>query len=322
MKVLFVSSGNSKWGITPIVKAQGESFLKQDVELLFYLIEGKGLSGYLRNVYRLKKKVDSCKPDLIHAHYSLSGWVTIMACPFYPKVLSFMGSDTYGLVSNKDLTHFFLRIQRTLIQFFFKSIIVKSKQLYNYIWFKKKCYIIPNGVNLNHFIISDKKICRRELGMPLDDTILLFMGDPKDQRKNFTLAVEALKFIKTKLKIIAPFPYGHESAAFYYNAADLLIFTSILEGSPNVIKEAMACNCPIVTTDVGDVRYILGGTNGCFITKFSAEDVAAKIESALKFVERRGRTNGRQRILELGLDADTIAKKLIAIYENVLERKH
>jgi teichuronic acid biosynthesis glycosyltransferase TuaC len=64
------------------------------------------------------------------------------------------------------------------------------------------------------------------------------------------------------------------------NAADLLLLTSLTEGSPQVIKEAMACNCPIVATDVGDIREIIGYTDGCYITTFKPSDVAVKIQAA------------------------------------------
>jgi len=117
---------------------------------------------------------------------------------------------------------------------------------------------------------------------------------------------------------LAPYPIEHKHVTAYLNAVDVLVLTSFSEGSPNVIKEAMACNCPIVATDVGDVREIIGDTEGCYIAGFDANDVAKKIQLALQFGKR---TQGRNRLIELGLDSDTVAQKISSIYSNVLKNK-
>ncbi|MDZ7721981.1 MAG: glycosyltransferase [candidate division KSB1 bacterium] len=111
----------------------------------------------------------------------------------------------------------------------------------------------------------------------------------------------------------------HVEVLDYLNAADVLLLTSRWEGSPNIIKEAMACNCPIVATDVGDIREVFGETEGCYLTSFDPQDVADKLKTALTFAEQYGRTKGRQRIFAIGLDSTTVARKLISIYEKVLE---
>ena len=95
----------------------------------------------------------------------------------------------------------------------------------------------------------------------------------------------------------------------YYSAADVLILTSFHEGSPNVIKEAMACNCPIVSTKVGDVEWITSKTEGCYIAERSIRDVADKLERAIYFANHQNRTNGRERIISLKLDDANIAQK-------------
>ena len=95
-------------------------------------------------------------------------------------------------------------------------------------------------------------------------------------------------------------------------AADVLIMTSANEGSPNVIKEAMACNCPIVVTDVGDVRWVTEGVDGTYVSDtFEPEELAGLLKKALEF---GARTRGRNRIVELGLTSDMVAQRLIRIY--------
>lgn len=80
----------------------------------------------------------------------------------------------------------------------------------------------------------------------------------------------------------------------------------------------MACNCPIVSTDVGDIREVIGNTEGCYLCSFDPEDVADKIRQALIFSQTKGRTNGRERIIELGLDNISVAKKILELYEKVV----
>jgi glycosyltransferase involved in cell wall biosynthesis len=103
------------------------------------------------------------------------------------------------------------------------------------------------------------------------------------------------------------------------NAADILLLTSFSEGSPQVIKEAMACNCPIVATDVGDVSWLFGLEPGHFTSSFSPEDVANKIILSLIFSESNKETKGRKRMIYLELDSKSIANKLITIYKYIIQ---
>lgn len=102
---------------------------------------------------------------------------------------------------------------------------------------------------------------------------------------------------------------------YFYNAADCLLMTSLMEGSLNVIKEALACNCPIVSTDVGDVRAFIANVSGCYLTSFDKHDIAAKLNEALSFNQR---TKDSEAIKHL--DSECIAEKLITIYKKVLDK--
>ncbi len=322
MKVLFVSSANSDFfGIAPFVKSQGESLKRKGVDLDFYPIRGKGFKGYLDNVKSIRKILRDKQFDIVHAHYSLSGWVAFFAAFNKPLVLSLMGSDTYGFINESGTTtirSLLMQLQVKAIQLFFDAIIVKSKFLERSVWKKKACYIVPNGVNYSKFKPLNKWECREKLNLKQDETYILFMGNTKDPRKNYTLFEQSLEFLKTEnYKIVTPFPIKHDEMVVYYNACDVLVFPSIKEGSPNVIKEAMACNIPIVATPSGDILERVKGLDNVLISKFEPVDFANKIDLAIQ----NGKNDDSREKKKEEIDEDIIAKKIIDIYSTLLDDK-
>ena len=303
MKVLFVSSSNSVFGISPIVRNQGESLKKTGVDLEFFPIKGKGIRGYLKNISKLRRYLSDNKFDLVHAHYSLSGVIAVMAGS-NPLIISLMGSDVQP--------KFYLRLILLTFKLLKKTLIVKSESMKKTLEYNK-LHVIPNGVNLEKFSPIDQRSAKKKTGFDLSKKHIIFVSDPERAEKNFKLTSEAFELIKKgdlELKVVKN--TDPDLIPYFMNAADILVLTSLWEGSPNVIKEAMACNCPIVSTDVGDVREIIGNTAGCYISTFEPKDVAEKLGEALAFGER---TNGRQKIKYL--DEKIISGKIAGIYQNL-----
>lgn len=320
MKVLFVSSGNSsKFEIAPFIKAQGEDLKQIGVEVDFFPIKGKGVKGYLKNIRPLRKLIKEKNYDLIHAHYVLSAWVALLTFSGKKVIASFMGSDTYGDVDEngkRKVGSYKEIILAKLIQPFLVKIIVKSKNLEEYIYLKKKCIILPNGVNLEKFVIEDQKKAREELGLLSHKKYILFLGDKNNTRKNFKLLEDAFKLIKSdNFELLSPYPISHEKVVKYMNAADVLAFTSYLEGSPNVVKEAMACNIPIVTVEVGDTIWLIENSQGNILSEKGIDSFANALLKALNVSHR---TQSRSDIIRLSLDSKSVANKLHKIYETVL----
>lgn len=320
MKVLFVCSGNRKnFEIVPFIKEQGNSLKKQGVEVDFYPIIGKGLSGYLKAGMYLRKYLKANHYDVIHAHYTFSGWAAIIGAGKIPVVLSLMGDDAYGTYTGINKVRLSSRVNTLLTwlaQPFVKVIISKSQNIENYVYLKRKSYLVPNGINIEKF--------RPELKPPTEDVTnrkkqVLFLGNKTDARKNYSLAHAAVVQLGVPdVELINPYPVAHDEIPKLLNAVDVLVVPSLMEGSPNLVKEAMACNCPMVVTDVGDVRWVLGNTGGSYISSFDTKDFTEKLRQALQYASTRGRTNGAARIKELGLDAETIARRVIDIYKTVL----
>ncbi len=318
MKVLFVCSGNSEFGISPIIRTQGESLRNNGAKLDYFAIKGKGLRSYLRNIPKLKRFLKLNKYDIIHAHYGFCGIVSQFARDKEKLIVSFMGSDLLSS-NNSDgtyikLSRFYVGINKYFARFKFNHSIIKSKIMQSEIIKGTSYSVIPNGVDFKIFYPIDQYTSRRKLKINKEEQIILFVSDPKRKEKNFILAKNAVSLInsnRVKLKVVYNIPQYQLN--WYYNSANILLLTSFYEGSPNVIKEAMACNCPIVSTDVGDVKEVIGKTEGCYITSFDPKDVAEKIKMALDFGKR---TNGRNHIKHL--EINNIAKKIINVYEHVL----
>jgi len=165
------------------------------------------------------------------------------------------------------------------------------------------------------------KTAQNLLGWNNEKQHILFGSNTNRFEKNFTLAQLAINKLENKdLEIHALYKVQPEVVPLWLNSSDIVMLTSLWEGSPNVIKEAMACSKPIVATDVGDVKWLLGDEPGHYLCKFEEEDVADKIKSALAFSKEHRCTNGRKRLIELGLDDNLIAQRLINIYTETLSK--
>lgn len=308
MKVLFVSSGNFGNGLSPIIINLANSLRKLDVAVEHFSIKGHGFWAYIKSIFLLKKHLNINGYDIIHSHYSLSSYVATLALS-RPLIVSLMGSDVLSSRRRKLVLKMFKIL-------FWKITIVKTEEMFRHLN-SKGVEIVPNGVDLDHYNPQDQIKCMLILNWNLKSKHLVFISDPSRPEKNFSLVEESLKLLGSykELELHVVKDVSLVEMPLYYNAADLLLLTSLYEGSPNVIKEAMACNCPIVSTDVGDIKWVIGNTNGCYLTGFEPADVVKGLEQALDFGKR---TNGRNRIIELKLDSLSSARRHIELYETVI----
>lgn len=303
MKILIVANYNPGHYSSFIVE-QIEVLRKEGVVVETYGIIGKGLWGYLKNIAGIRKKIDEFHPDLIHAHYGLSGLCANLQREI-PVVTTYHGSDIHS-------GGWILKLSQTAMRLSAYNIFVSRTLMERADYKGKNCTIVPCGVTLDNMPEMDRDEAKKAVSRKRP--FVLFAGAFGNQVKNAMLAKKAMLLL-SDVELVELSGYSRSQVNLLMNAADCLLMTSIREGSPQVVKEAMACGTPIVSVDVGDVKEVIGDTMGCYIAGRTPEDIAAKIRMALDF---KGKTNGRQRIVELGLSNDIVAKKLVEVYEGVL----
>lgn len=320
MKIVFVASGNKKGGnVTSFVRSQYESLQAEGLEMRLVPVKGHGIGAYLKTIIKLRQIIRKEHPDVIHAHYAMCGYAIAIACIGMwhkpKKVVSILGS--FPTRNRKWKT------VRYMMQHFWDATIVKSQRTADQL--KLPVHIIPNGVNLETFQVMDHQEARKKVGFEENKKYVIWCSNPERTCKNWPLAVESVRELENerfsefgKVELVAVYNKTPQEVATYMNAADCLLLTSDSEGSPNVIKEAMACNCPIVTTDVGDVTERLHNLDGCYVVpgnELESERVRELGNAIAKAIEFGKRTEGRKRIIEDRLEISQIAKQIMEVYE-------
>lgn len=306
MKVLIAANFNPGY-FSPFVIEQREALQKQGVLLDTYGIYGKGLWGYLKNISSLKRKIHEFEPDLIHAHYGFCGLCANMQRNV-PVVTTYHGSDIHS-------GGWVLKLSQIAMRLSAYNIFV-SKKLIELSYYKKTNSCVQScGLDLDVIKEIPRSQARAKLGLGMNEQIGLFSSSFDNSIKNYPLAKAAVDKVEG-VRLMELKGFSREEVNLLMNACDFQLTTSIRESGPLVVKEAMACGTPVVSVDVGDVKEVFGNTEGCYIAERDPDDIADKIRQALAF---KGKTTGRQRIIDLGLSNDLVAKKLIEIYKEVLK---
>lgn len=333
MKILIISRYKSAFADNqlPFVTEQGESIRQLEHIVEYFTIKG----NYLLAVRELKRKIRAFQPEIIHAHYGLSG-ITAELQSMVPVVTTFHNGETL----NKGVN-----LLTSLFSLHAKHVVYVAQHIYDLVYFKHTKYsIIPCGVNMEDCVVMNQKEARVQLGFENGVKYILFGGGFDNLRKNYALLRDAVEYMEQQAWI--PVEGGErcgnivclemkglsrEECVLRMNACDLFALPSHSEGSPQALKEAMACNCPIIATDMADVKHLLGDLYGHYLLRnprptherwdadeHSLDEMVELLKQALAF---NGRTLGRERIIEMGLSNEQVAKQLESIYENVLGKR-
>lgn len=307
MKVLIVASYN-KNRFAPFVVEQAESLQQAGCEIEWFGVQGKGIIGYLNEIPQLRKAIQEYQPDIIHAHYGLSCLLANLATRRVPVVSTYHGSDI-----NMPKVRPFSKIAMRLSAW---NIFVSKRNMELAGAIEGKKYsLIPCGVTLSDDQLQTREEARTALGWRMEEKKVLFVGAFDNAVKDPELAKRVVALLD-ETELIELKGYSREEVNRLMCAANCLLMTSKTEGSPQVIKEAMACGCPIVSVDVGDVAERTTDINGCYVVSSrEPEELASALTKVLVF---KGKTHGRERIIELGLTNEQVARKIMKIYEDII----
>ena len=308
MRVLVVASYN-RGRFAPFIKEQAESLQATGCEIEFFGLQGKGLRGYLKNLPALILKIKAFQPDVVHAHYGLSGLFANLQRKV-PVVVTYHGSDI-----NKKSVMRFSKISMWLSA---RNIFVSRKTL-EIANNKKKYELLPCGIDLTDLQLTIKVEAKQQMHLDANRKYILFAGAFDNEVKNAFLAKKSVALLNDEnIVLIELKGYSRDEVTLLMCAADAFLMTSFTEGSPQVVKEALACGCPIVSVEVGDVKERVDGIAGCYVADTrEPKELAELIQKALSF---EGKTKGREKIIADGLDNRQVAEKLVRIYEKILEK--
>ena len=288
---------------TYFIRRQAEFLQAAGVDVDVFHFEGaKRPWNYLLGWLRVRLRMARKRYHLAHAQFGQSG---LLALPKgLPLVVTFRGDAgrllqlvSQGVARCADAT------------------IVVSEHMKPFLHASVPTHVIPSGLDFGLFRPIPQDEARRHLGLPVDKRFLLFVGNPELPRKRYDLARQAVDVLNRSLsaELLVGWGAPHDDIPFYMNAADALVFTSRQEGSPNVVKEALACNLPVVSVRVGDVPLRLQNVEGCELCDDDRpETIAAALERVLR---RNRRVAGRDAVRDL--DEQRLAQEVISIYRSV-----
>ena len=307
------------WGT--FIQSQVESLIEAGVEVhVVHPRRGSVARRYAQAVAQVWWATLTRRCDLIHGHYGL--WCLVARMQWrVPVVASFLGDDVLGTptrqgtLSRKSLL--VVAVSRWLTRHV-DAVIVKSEEMRARLR-GQPAYVIPNGVDFALFRPRPRAQTRSELGWEVEGVYFLFGNNPRIPRKDYPLAEAAVARLRARgipARLVVANGLPQATVAQHLNAANALLLTLLHEGSPNIVKEAMACGVPVVATAAGDTRELIGRTAGCAVCLRDPDALADGLERALHSPVP---TTGREDIAHL--ERSVVAREVITVYERVLANR-
>jgi glycosyltransferase involved in cell wall biosynthesis len=301
------------------VRAQEQFLRRSGIDVDVLVLKGRNRKLiYPKGMVELRRRLGGV--SLVHAHNAYVGAVVRTQWKV-PVVLTYHGSDAMGTVTEGGtITRKGRAISAACrgLARYCDAVIVQSKQMASR-FRHGNIHILPHEVDLDTFHPTEINAARAQLGLSPAKRYVLFAANPAIAVKRYPLAeaaVQRLRASDPNVELIVVHKEPQARLALYMSAVDAMVFPSYQEGSPNIVKQAMACNLPIVATDVGDVREVIENTAGCYVCAPDAELFAKQLGA---ITSSPFRTAGRKAVQHLS--GPLVAERLIHLYEEVLQRR-
>ena len=326
MRILFVTPGESAGSHMPFVRREAEALRGAGHLVDIFGFDNSRYSplDFVAQALELRGTIRRMRPDVVHAQFGKFNALlaAIAAAGLAPLAITFRGTDIdhnarYGAVRSA------LGIAAAqLAALLADGIVCVSREIRDKVLARRwrPSLVVPTGVDLRTFAPAERAAPRHRQSLVAGKSIELVGSGRNTTVKDPELAAEAMDDVRRRIGevrlVVLDGSAPPEEVPHYMNAADCLLVTSKTEGSPTVVQEAMACNLPVVSVDVGDVRERLEGVAPGAVTARCPLALGMALAGVLGAPRR---SNGRQHAAALGIDA--IAARLIAFYGEILPKR-
>jgi glycosyltransferase involved in cell wall biosynthesis len=322
---MYPTRQNPSVGVVVERQVQSLRDLGLEVDVLHLDRRSRGRRVYWRLGRALRQAVERVQPNLVHVTYGgVTAYLATRAVRDRPVVVYFRGSDLLGSPAEALARRFTIHlgvIASRIAAARAAAAIVDSENLRAALPSDAaggNVWIVPSGIDLVRFAPLDREGCRTQLGWAADRHHVLFPAPASRPEKRYALAEAAVARLGAsgfEVDLHELDGVAHADVPTWMNASDVVLLTSTHEGSPNVVKEALACNVPVVAVDVGDVSQRLANLRGCYVAAPTADDLAENLGLALSAGER---VDARGTLADISLERT--AERLLKIYRAVIEK--
>ena len=282
---------------------------------LFPLETRTSLRGLIRAAAGFRSLIRDLRPDVVHAHYgSATGLFCALLSPV-PVVVTFRGTDLNPSSEFSGVRALVSRWMSQATALFAREIICVSSELRQRLWWRRRrVELICSGVSLQEFHPTNRDEARAQLGWLSADRIVLFSyGVWYRPNKRRELVEEACRLANARipLRLVVLEDVLAADVPRYINAADVVVMASEFEGSPNIVKEALACNVPVCSVAVGDVPEMLADVDASLIVEPTPSAIA---DGLVRILARAPlRSDGRR--FSSRFDADILTRRVLEVLQ-------